>query len=120
MAAGALGGGLALMIGPQGQILPLHVSELAGSPFDSYFFPGLILFTVLGLGPLAVAGLAWRGQRWAPLLTLGVAAGLLIWIAVEIMIVGYTDSPPLQAIYIALGLGLGLVGLTWVRRSELP
>ncbi len=107
------------MIGPQGQVLPLRVSDLAGSPFDSYFLPGLILFTALGLGPLAVAGLAWRGQRWAPLLTLGVAAELLIWLAVEIWIVGYTSSPPLQAIYIGVGLSLGLIGFALVRRGAL-
>ncbi len=114
LAVGALGGGLALMVGPQGQIVSLPVSDLAGSPFDSYFVPGLILFTVLGLGPLVVALLAWRAHRAAPLLTVTVAAGLLIWIGTQIAIVGYTGSPPLQAFYVALALVLGSVGLAWM------
>lgn len=118
LAVGALGGGLALMIGPQGQIISLPVSDLAGSPFDSYFVPGLILFTVLGLGPLLVVGLAWRGHRSAPLLTVAAAAGLLIWIAIEIAVVGYSGSPPLQAFYIALALVLGSVGLAWMGHRE--
>ena len=57
LSLGALGGGLVLMIAPSGEIMPLPVSALAGSPFDTYLMPGLILFGVLGLGPLVAAGL---------------------------------------------------------------
>jgi hypothetical protein len=52
LSIGALGGGLVLMIAPRGEIMPLPLSALAGSPFDTYFVPGLILFSVLRLGPL--------------------------------------------------------------------
>ena len=115
---GAVGGGLALMLGPRGEILPLPVSALNGSPFGSYFGPGLILFTVLGVWPLMVARLAWRGQGWAPRLTLGVALALLIWMAVEIAIIGYSNDPPLQPIYIGLGVAIGVVGIAWMRRTR--
>ena len=47
---GAVGGGIALMAGPNGEILPLPVSALGGSPFTSYFVPGAILCFVLGVG----------------------------------------------------------------------
>jgi hypothetical protein len=117
---GALGGGLALMLGPHGEILPFPVSELRGSPFDTFFVPGLILFSMLGIGPIVVAVLAWRRDRWAPLLTVGVAATLLIWMGVEIAVVGYFDNPPLQPIYIGLGIIIGAVGISWLRRSGLP
>ncbi len=46
-----------LMLAPRGEIMPLPLSALAGSPFDTYFVPGLILFGVLGLGPLIAARL---------------------------------------------------------------
>ena len=117
---GALGGGLALMLGPHGEILPLPMSLLKGAPFDSYFEPGLILFTVLGVGPLAVARLAWRRQRWAPLLTLGVGVALVIWMAVEIAIIGYANDPPLQPIYLGLGVAIVLVGIAWLQQTGLP
>lgn len=55
LGVGAVGGGLALMTGPRGEILPLPISLLKGSPFDTSFGPGLILFTVLGAGSLVVA-----------------------------------------------------------------
>ena len=44
LSIGALAGGLILMLAPRGEILPLPLSALAGSPFDTYFVPGLILF----------------------------------------------------------------------------
>lgn len=42
LALGALGGGAALMLGPRGQIIPLPLSALAGSPFADYFGPGAL------------------------------------------------------------------------------
>ena len=57
LGVGAIGGGAALMLGPRGEIIPLPISALAGTPFGSYLVPGLILFTVLGVGPLGAAAL---------------------------------------------------------------
>jgi hypothetical protein len=115
LALGALGGGLALICSPSGAALGLPAGLLAGSRFGSYLVPGLVLFTVLGLGPLAVAWLAWRRHPWAPPLTVGVGVALLVWMAVEIVVVGYASEPPLQPIYLGLGVILGLVGLAWWR-----
>ena len=120
LGVGALGGGLALMLGPGGEILPLPLSALAGSPFASYFGPGAILFVVIGLGPLAAALLAWRRPRLGPPLTMLVGAALLVWLAVEIAIVGYSNRPPLQAIYLALGVVILVVGAGWWAQSTRP
>ena len=65
LSVGALFGGAALVLGPKGEIIPLPISALAGSPFDSYFVPGLILLGVLGVGPLAAAVLGWGFETWA-------------------------------------------------------
>ena len=114
LSLGALGGGLALMLGPRGEIIPLPVSALAGSPFDTYFVPGLILFAVLGVGPILAAGLAWLRQPVAPLAALLTGIGLLIWLLVEIAIVGFSGDPPLQPIYIVLALAIVSTGLRWL------
>ena len=111
---GALGGGLVLMVAPRGEIMPLPLSALAGSPFETYFGPGMILCTVLGLGPLIAARLAWIRHPLAPLAAFVVGAALLIWIAVEIAIIGYSNEPPLQAIYLALGVAITVVALGWL------
>lgn len=103
LSIGALGGGLVLIVAPRGEIMPLPLSALAGSPFETYLGPGLMLFTVLGLGPLIAARLAWIRHPLAPVGALIVGAALLSWIAVEIAIIGYSNGPPLQAIYLLLG-----------------
>lgn len=114
LSVGALAGGLALMIGPRGEIIPLRLASLEGSPFDTYFVPGLILFGVLGIGPIVAAALAWICRPLAPLAVLVTGVGLLIWLTVEIAIIGYTSDPPLQPFYLLLGLAIVAVGLRWL------
>jgi hypothetical protein len=114
---GAIGGGIALMAGPNGEIIPLPPSLLLGSPFADYFAPGAILFAVLGIGPLGAAVLAWRRHPLAPFLAFAVGAALIIWLVVEIAIVGYSSNPPLQPFYLALGVAITLVGLAWLRQA---
>jgi hypothetical protein len=99
LSVGALCGGGALMLGSRGEIIPLPLSALKGSPFETYFAPGLILFCALGLGPLAAALLVWLRHPLAPIAALGVGIALLNWMAVEIAIVGYSNNPPLQSFY---------------------
>jgi hypothetical protein len=114
LSIGALGGGLVLMIAPRGEIMPLPLSALAGSPFDTYLVPGVILFGVLGLGPLVAARLAWLRHPLAPTGAFVVGAALLIWVAVEVAIIGYSGEPPLQALYAVLGVVIVLVAARWV------
>jgi len=120
LSVGALGGGAALVLGPRGEVIPLPLSLLAGSPFGSYRVPGLILFVVLGVGPLTAAVLTFRHHPWGPLLAVAVGAALLVWLAVEIAIVGYSNKPPLQALYLALAVAILLVGVAWWRTTRKP
>jgi hypothetical protein len=120
LSIGAIGGGLILMVAPRGEIMPLPLSALAGSPFDTYFVPGLILFGVLGLGPLVAARLAWLRHPLAPTAAFIVGVGLLIWVAVEVAIIGYSNEPPLQAIYGVLGVAVLLVAVRWLLDVGLP
>ena len=119
LSLGALGGGLVLILAPRGEIMPLPLSALAGSPFDTYLAPGLILFSVLGLGPLIAARMAWLRHPFAPVAAFIVGVALLIWVAVEIAIIGYSNEPPLQAIYLALGAAITLGAIGWARNVGL-
>jgi hypothetical protein len=119
LSIGALGGGLVLILAPRGEIMPLPLSALAGSPFDTYLGPGLILFSVLGLGPLVAARLAWLRNPFAPVAAFIVGVALLIWVAVEIAIIGYSNEPPLQAIYLTLGAAITVGAIGWVRNVGL-
>jgi hypothetical protein len=123
LAVGALAGGVALMIGPRGEILPLPLSALRGSPFDTYLIPGVVLFTVLGFGPLVAARLAWLRHPLAPAAALLVGLALLVWIAVQVAIIGFSNEPPLQAIYLSLGAAITVLAIGWLssaRRTAHP
>ncbi len=122
LAVGALAGGAALVAGERGEIIPLKVSSLAGSPFETFLVPGVVLFVVLGLGPLAAVRLIAIRHPLAPLGVLVVGAALLIWLAVEIAIIGFTNDPPLQLIYLVLGGLITVVGLAWLgqERGSVP
>jgi hypothetical protein len=120
LSVGALAGGLTLVVAPRGEVMPLPLSALAGSPFETYFWPGVILFTVLGLGPLVAARLVWARHQLAPLAALVVGVALLIWVAVEVAIIGYSSEPPLQAIYLVLGGVITIVALGWLAEGGLP
>ena len=108
------------MLGPRGEILPLPVDALAGSPFSTYFVPGLVLLTVLGIGPIGVATLALRHARLAPMLTVLVGFALLAWLGVQIAIIGFATSPPLQPIYLVTGATIVVVGLSWWLTTSRP
>lgn len=117
-----LSGGIALIVDPTGDAIGIPIEWLSESSFGSYLIPGLILLTVLGIAPLVVALSVWGRRRWSIAAALAVGAGLLIWIAVEVAIIGYQPSPPLQLIYGLLGgiiLGLSLVVMA-VRRDGVP
>lgn len=104
-------GGIGLVGDPSGQSIGIPLSWLAGSPFDTYFIPGLILLTVLGLFPLVVLYGLWTRRYWGWIGALLVGLALLVWIAVEVLIIGYQPQPPLQLIYGSLGVVIVILAL---------
>lgn len=92
--ARGIAGGAALAAAPDGHILKMPVSDLQGSPFADYLVPGLILLLVLGVFPLVVLAGLWRRRAWAWYGSFAVGCGLVIWIAVEAMIISYSVLQP--------------------------
>lgn len=97
-------GGAALVLDPTGGYLGLPLFFLEGTQFNSYLYPGLILLTVLGIFPTVVFVGLWKRRPWSGKGSLLVGVALIIWIAVEIMMIGYHSNPPLQLIYGMTGI----------------
>ncbi len=106
-----IAGGIGLVADPTGEALRIPADWLQGSPFRDYLVPGLVLLLVLGLLPLvAVYGL-WTRQRWSRPAALALSVALIVWIGVEISVIGYHARPPLQLIYGSLGIVMLVLAL---------
>ena len=101
VALGALPCGALLMIYPDGSALKMSISMLQGSPFASFFWPGLILFLVNGIGQAVAAVLSFRRHRFAGPAGAVMGLGLMIWIFVQVSLIG--GGHWLQYLYFALG-----------------
>ncbi len=101
LAVNATVGGLLLMRAPDGGLLKLPRDFMHSALFADFFWPGAILFSVLGLGHLAGFVLTLRRSSIAAGVALVLGAGTLIWIGVEVLM---TDLFWLQGLIAALGL----------------
>jgi len=114
-------GGITLVMDPSGDLLQMPISMLENSPFNNFLVPGLILLTILGIFPIIVLYGLWKRRLWSWTGTLAVSFTLIIWIGVQIWMVGYHPKPPLQLAFGLLGLILlGLVMSPSVRRALEP
>ena len=99
LAVGALFGGGAFLLAPDGRLIQMPLSHLKNSPFKDFLIPGAFLFTFLGIYPAAVAYSLWKrpAWRWADAInpfkqfhcswaaSLAVGLIVLIWITVEMV-----------------------------------
>ena len=116
-ALGAIGGGIGLVQDPVNNI-GLSVSLLDGTPFHDFLIPGLILLIVVGLFPVWVLYGLFRRRRWGWWLSLAAGFGLIIWIIVEGVLLGYLPGAGI-GLQIVFGLvGLFVVILTLARRTR--
>lgn len=113
----AFGGGIAMAARPDGSILGIPLFILEGSPFHDFLIPGIILSVVLGVLPLIAAlGLIfprkWKAlgilniytdRYWGWTYALYTGFGLVIWILVQHIYIGYSL---LQTIYQSLGIAI--------------
>ena len=108
---GALAGGVALAAAPDGSVMQMPLSMIAGSPFPDFFVPGLILGGLFGVGSLAVAVMGLRRWRQAPFLAFAIGCGQMIWIVVELAIIKGISF--LHPVMFLTGLGIAAAAVPW-------
>lgn len=108
-------GGIAGGIGVMKEVLPFPEVWLQGTPFHSYFLPGLILCVVVGGSHLAAAFLLLWHRSVARMAS--VFAGLILtgWMIGELKLIGF--QAPIQVWFTALGLAEVGLSLTKLRRA---
>lgn len=116
---GALLGGGALILAPDGHLLGIPTKLLAGSPFPSFLVPGIVLFTCVGLAPLLAAAITIRRLALAPLAAVAVGVTLIGWVCVEMVVLAGPGSLA-WAFYLVLGGSIAAIGVAWWRSSGEP
>ena len=101
LAVNAFAGGMLFMLAPDGSLLQLPRDFMHTTLFADFFWPGVILFSVLGLGHCAGFMLTLRRSPFTSRAALTLGAGTLIWIAVQVLM---TELFWLQGFIAALGL----------------
>jgi hypothetical protein len=112
---GAVAGGIALVVRPDGSVMGFDVAILAGSPFRDFLVPGLILGGLFGLGSLAVAVIGLRRWHVAPFLAFGIGIGQMIWIPVQLSII--KDLSFFHPTCYAIGLVIATASYWWGRET---
>ena len=116
LAIGALPAGFGFLRDPTGGKMGIGADALAGSPFRSYLIPGLFLVLVFGVWSLILTyGLlrrphwpwfdlltGWTREHWAWGFSVVQGAALMIWIVVQVAVIGSTSF--LQPFYFVYGI----------------
>lgn len=131
-AIGAFYGSYMLIADPAGVEIGLPPGMLEGSPFHNYLIPGVALLLVNGVLPaLAAYGLIRRRPlaplpalpvlnhyHWAWSLALISGLGLMIWMGVQIALLGYYKEFPIQGVMSVVGVAItGLALLPGLRSA---
>lgn len=120
---GAVFGGGVLIISPDGKLFGMPLSLLENSPFGSFFIPGIILLTILGVMPICTifalikkpkSKLAERinfspDMHWAWTYSIYVAFALIIWIQVEMILLRAVHWS--HSFYMFIGIAIIFVAL---------
>ncbi len=123
--------GLALAIDPTGGLVNMPTDMLVGSPFRNFRIPGLVLLVVLGLGALLLATAlhrepAWslasklnpfKNRHWVWSATIAYGFALMIWIATEVIMIGFDSW--LQPFHFCIGLAFAILPLAPSMRAHL-
>jgi len=107
LAVTAIAGGVALITGAAAP----SVDMLQGSPFDTYFVPGLALVILVGGLATVALFMLLRRHRYAALASLAAAVAIVVFESVEIAVIGSPQgsSRILQIFYFAVGGFIGIM-----------
>jgi hypothetical protein len=86
-ATGALYGGYLLITDPSGKSLQLPAEVITHTSFSDYFFPGLILFIINGIGSLMVVTSLLLKWKISPVLVVMQGFALVCWIVIQLTLI---------------------------------
>jgi hypothetical protein len=114
--AGAIFGGLAAILKPE-EPFGMSVEVLKNSPFNDFLIPGIILFTVIGLGN-AISALAIRFKsRFQGYISSIFSGALVIWILVQCIMINSVHF--LHVLFFIIGAIEGILSIKVIFEQRL-
>jgi hypothetical protein len=110
-------GGALLVARPDGSLLKLDVGLSEGT-FASWLIPGVLLIG-LGFVHAGAALLMQRKNRYDTTLSAFAGAVLVIWIAAQVVFIGFT-GPLLQVFMVAIGFMIYTLAMELVHEGQGP
>ncbi len=101
--------GILFLIDPSGELVEMPLSLLDKLPIDTFFWPGMFLLIVYGLGSSIITYGLLRQLFWAPVAGLLLGLVLIGWIIGQIILWG--TPVMLQYIYLTVGVAIFLLSL---------
>ena len=113
---GAVAGALPMILTPLGSGDGLSIEVLQNTPFTNYLIPGIILFSINGIGSLVASYFSLKLLKPAGILGMIFGIALIIWIIVQVYLLGFVSW--LQPLYLALGTLELILGIIIFRRNS--
>jgi len=98
---GAIAGGLAAITNPEAP-LGMPIEALKSSPFHNYLIPGIILFTIIGLGNVFSAFMLLFKSKFQGYISSVFGWAIIIWIVVQCIMLNAVVF--LHVLFFAIGL----------------
>ncbi len=108
--------GIVLMRDISGGEIGLQLSLLAHSPFVNYFYPGLILYTILGLGSFFTGICTLLKVRYYPWILMIIGSGIIIWIITQMIMIRLQFN--LQYVIAAIGITSLVLGVLLHKKGK--
>lgn len=108
--------GIVLMRDVSGSEIGLQLSLLEHSPFVNYFYPGLILYTILGLGSFFAGIYTLLKARHYPWILMTIGSGIIIWIITQMIMIRLQFN--LQYVIAAIGITSLILGMLLYKKEK--
>ncbi|MCF8357329.1 MAG: hypothetical protein K9H26_01135 [Prolixibacteraceae bacterium] len=112
----AVAGGMPMILNPGGTDQGLTTEVLANSPFNDYLIPGILLFTINGLGSLAGAYFSLKERPFAGFAGIILGVALIIWIIVQVYYLGLSSW--LQPLFFFVGVAELVLGILIFKKEK--
>ena len=113
---GAMGGGMMAILNPQGPG-GMAVDSLKNSPFSNFLIPGIILFTIVGLGNIFSSITLLFKSRFQGYISSVFGWALVIWIIVQCIMLNVVVH--LHVIFFIIGLVQAILSMIILFKNHL-